>query len=94
MQKNIKAAIKTKIKPLIVHLYLYVIKQPKFMRVTLFVLARFPYIKARLKSIIDEYISSANDFLVINDPVNLSRRARIIYDDLQAKIEGWQKDRN
>ena len=58
MQKNIKAAIKTKTKPLIVHLYLYGIKQLKFMRATLFVLAKFPYIKARLKSIIDEYISS------------------------------------
>jgi hypothetical protein len=94
MQKNIKAAIKTKTKLLIVHLYLYGINQPKFMRATLFVLARFPYIKARLKSIIDEYISSATGFFVTNDPVNLSPRARIIYDDLQAKIEGWQKDRN
>ena len=92
--KNIKAAIKDITHFFIFHLYLYVNQHPKLMRAVVFALARFPNIQTRLKEIINVYISSSKLILVTKDPVDLSPRARIIYDDLQAKIEGWQKDRN
>lgn len=94
MAKNIKSTIKTKTELIIFHLYLYSNKYPIFRLAADFALARFPNIRTRLKTIINKYISSSKLILVTKDPVDLSPRARIIYDDLQAKIEGWLKDRN
>ena len=93
-QKNIKSTIKTKIKLIIFHLYLFSNQHPKFRRAADFALARFPNIRTRLKEIINERILSPLDFFVNSDPLNLSPRVLIIYDDLQAKIEGRQRRKN
>ena len=93
--KVAKSALKTKIKLLLAHAKLYVIRRPKLRHAVLLVLAQFPTLKARLKvAPMNRSFAQTTMPTVSTDLANLTPRARQIYADLKVAIERQQKERS
>ena len=91
--KVAKSALKTKIKLLLAHAKLYVIRRPKLQRGVMHVLAKFPNLKARLKQAsFSRYSEKITKPSIPVELASLTPRARQIYSDLKTAIEQNQKE--
>jgi len=91
--KDLKLAIKTKIKILLAHASLYVTRRPKLRDAALVVLAQFPSLRARLKvATMNRSFAQTTVPTVSTDLANLTPRARQIYADLKDAIDRRQKE--
>jgi O-antigen chain-terminating methyltransferase len=92
--KDLKLALKGKIKLLLAHASLYVNRRPKLRHAVLGVLARFPTVKARIKvATINRSFPQKTARIATIDLKNLTPRTRQIYAELKAAIECQQKER-
>lgn len=95
--KTLKSKSKEKIKLVLAHTRLYIIRRPRLMRVSLCVLAFVPSLKVRLIQATPAPQAPSAPTPTIMAPIaaesdNMTLRARRIYNELKAKIEKSDKE--